>query len=487
LDGAAILSQRAQKQLLKPYLNTPITFADIDLLIKDITNNYIKRGYITTRVYLKPQNITHGNLQITVVESAVESLKITENAKPRTGAPNAIPNLNGKKLNIRDLEQGIDQINRLSAYNATINITPGSEDGKSAIMIETQKYKRWGASASLDNYGSKTTGKNETEFNTNFDDLLGIYDAISFNYKSSLTTDQHQKHLQTFTTQAGVPFGYWSARYMGSAMKYLSTTNGRVMPIHLSGTCTTNRLEIERILYRDNVSKIGAALALSKRDSRNYSEGLLLAPSTNIVTILDAKLFQTRRLFQGRLNTSLTYSKGLTILGATRDTSIRLQNNGPRAQFRKLKLDCSFTQPLQFNKNILMWNLQASYQYAPHALFSDDKLSIGNHQTVAGFQGTGLSGETGAYIRNSLTWNLRKATPNSFLGGLDTFVGFDLGRIMRNYSENQTNGTLVGTTAGLRLNGGFVFGELAAAKPLSKPNCTAHDGILVNFKVGVNL
>ncbi len=74
LNGADILSLRQRTQLLQPFIEQCLTASDLNRLLSDITHAYLKRGYVTTRAYLPPQDLQDGVLQIQVIEGRLESI-----------------------------------------------------------------------------------------------------------------------------------------------------------------------------------------------------------------------------------------------------------------------------------------------------------------------------------------------------------------------------------------------------------------------------
>ncbi len=55
----------------------------------------------------------------------------------------AIIGAEGKPLNLRDLEQALDQINKLQSNNATMNIYPGRKRVKVLWYLTMNLRKRW--------------------------------------------------------------------------------------------------------------------------------------------------------------------------------------------------------------------------------------------------------------------------------------------------------------------------------------------------------
>ncbi|MDV0916573.1 POTRA domain-containing protein, partial [Enterobacter asburiae] len=68
-------------------------------------------GYITSRAFLTEQDLSGGQLNIVVLEGRLEAIRL-EGETPRM-LKMAFPGRVGGILNLRDIEQGMEQINRL--------------------------------------------------------------------------------------------------------------------------------------------------------------------------------------------------------------------------------------------------------------------------------------------------------------------------------------------------------------------------------------
>jgi hemolysin activation/secretion protein len=108
-----------------------IGLSSVNEYLRIITNRYIQEGYITSRAFLVPQDLSSGTLKIVIVEGRLESMLF--NGKQEGFLQQAFSNIEGKILNLRDIEQGLDQINRLNRYNARIKLEPGTQQGYSVI------------------------------------------------------------------------------------------------------------------------------------------------------------------------------------------------------------------------------------------------------------------------------------------------------------------------------------------------------------------
>ena len=108
------------------YLNKCLYLSDINEISNEITGLYINQGYITAKAYIPEQNLNSGILKVTVVEGKLEKINF-KSPNIRGEVQTAFPDLENSELNLRDVEQGLDQINRLKTNNAKVEILPGNK------------------------------------------------------------------------------------------------------------------------------------------------------------------------------------------------------------------------------------------------------------------------------------------------------------------------------------------------------------------------
>jgi len=100
LEGAEHLDAAARERLLAPYRGKCLGVAQLNALLKAITDQYLARGFVTTRAYLPQQDLSGGNLKIIVVEGRLEGFDESAVASPRELAM-GFPGKAGEVLNPR--------------------------------------------------------------------------------------------------------------------------------------------------------------------------------------------------------------------------------------------------------------------------------------------------------------------------------------------------------------------------------------------------
>ncbi len=161
---------------------------------------YINAGYITTRISIPSQDISKGKLRFQVNAGKIEKTIVEGNDISEW----MLPFQRNDILNIRDIEQGLENLQRVPDVDVKINIEPGTRDGYSIVHIDTHRGKNWSVRASYNNWGDEETGRYQTTsvgylFNpAKMGDLFYLAGTRS-------TTGQYENVSSYYS----IPVGYW--------------------------------------------------------------------------------------------------------------------------------------------------------------------------------------------------------------------------------------------------------------------------------------
>jgi hemolysin activation/secretion protein len=482
-SGVTVLGTRELQALTAAFVGRCLTLEDVDNLLRAVTNAYIGKGYVTTRAMISPRGYAGGNLDILVVEGRVEGVGFAGAEGTTPGLRTAFPGMSGSVLNIRDIEQGLDQLNRLPSNNATVELVPGGTPGTTNVRISNQPTKTWRASVGLDNSGQPATGRDQYLLHFSKDNLLGLSDLLSLSMNADLRGLQgHSHRSKAFNAIYSVPYGWWTFTGSLGFSDYASSVSGAGVEYGTKGDSTSAALDIDRVIHRDAVSKTAIGASLTRRDTRNFLEDQKLETSSRTLTSLGISVSHSRRLAGGVAQGRVEWAQGLPILGAEGDHS--LGNDEPRSQFSKFALSVSYQRMFRLCGADLTWSTQAFGQWSPHTLPGAERLGIGSRDTVRGFHEESLSGDIGAYIRNELALNVFDAARgpsilSSWVDALDLYVGYDAGFIRPDDKEDEERGEVQGVTAGARSTGGSLITDIAVSHALDAPSFLEHDGLEV--------
>ncbi|WP_374700396.1 ShlB/FhaC/HecB family hemolysin secretion/activation protein [Sporomusa ovata] len=256
-------------ELTKKYQGQKIGWQGINIIVKVLTNAFIDRGYVTTRVLIPQQDIATGVLTLQVVPGTIKDFKLSDPAI-RADWKSAFPTRPGDILNLRDLEQGLEQMKRVPSQDAEMQLLPGDKPGESIVQITVKQKKPWKVVLSLDDSGSKATGKLQESETFSLDNLFGINDLfnISFNSDAERKGDQYGTKGDSFSYS--FPQGYWTYSLSSSVYKYHQTIENLGTSFVPSGHTRNLELKAEKLVYRDQTRKTSLAFSLIRSRSKSY-------------------------------------------------------------------------------------------------------------------------------------------------------------------------------------------------------------------------
>ncbi len=109
------------------------TLADIVRSLNIINAHYKDLGFITTRAYLPKQNVADGTVSITVIPGLIEGYVYADGTQANARIVTAFRGKRGDLLNLRDLEQGLENLSGPRSSKATFKLIPGEKPGGSFI------------------------------------------------------------------------------------------------------------------------------------------------------------------------------------------------------------------------------------------------------------------------------------------------------------------------------------------------------------------
>uniref|UniRef100_UPI0005A5E152 ShlB/FhaC/HecB family hemolysin secretion/activation protein n=1 Tax=Aeromonas dhakensis TaxID=196024 RepID=UPI0005A5E152 len=472
-EGAGQLDADARTTLTHPFLHTCMGLPHINALIRDVSQWYLAQGFITSRAFLPEQDLASGTLTIAVLEGRVE--RIVVDGQPDRITRTLFPGLVGEVLNLRDLEQGVDQLSRLRTLSYQLDIQPGTAAGQSIVNLKGSRRLPLQGSLEFDNSGQQSTGEEQGRMSLSADNLWSL--AEQWSLGGSRSTDGRAAHDAT-SWQAGLslPYGYWlfDAGYQYSDYRNDLLSRGYVYDSR--GNTRTSTGTLSRTLYRDGQSKVSAVLGITHRQSRNFIMEQLLESSSYRLSSLRSGLNLATRVDHHFFTLNPTLTLGTDWFGADSDRGRSVAV--PRAQFEKWGLFGSYSTAWQQ----LGWLSTLYGQWSPDTLYSVERVSLGGDASVRGFKEQSLSGDVGGYLRNELSWQAQ--TP-AWLGQWRGWLALDMGRVDLGNQGDRWRG-MVGTALGWEQRYRHVAGNLSVGFPISAPAWLNADPYVVNYRLSIN-
>ena len=280
ITGATLVPTREIQYALEPWLDTEITFADLEDALQAISDLYQQRGWYA-RPQLPEQDLVDGVVTIQIIEGKLGEVKVDESAGARISGNRIVNTITarqdiGAPLNLKDVARAVSILNDTPGISVSTAMAPGATPETTDLIAKVDTKRWWGLNASLDNFGARSTGYGRLSVNGTADSPLGIGDQITANYVGSLGT-------QFGRIGYTLPIGYDGLRFGGNyaALSY-RTIDSFGYPVKQFGTAQIGELIATYPLLRGATGNINTAITYDKKRYYNASENISGAPLADV-------------------------------------------------------------------------------------------------------------------------------------------------------------------------------------------------------------
>lgn len=439
VTGNRKLSNAALAPTLRALITPCMGIADINRLLKAITQRYVQAGYPASRPYLRQPPQEGAALELVVIEGFVESIELAEADLPLS-LSGAFPGQLGKPLYLPDLEQGLDQLNRLRAYELSADLLPGELQGGTRVVVQPRTVaSRWHVDSRLDNRGSELTGRHRLSLGLGLDSPLGVNDDLRLSLTGTVLDAPGQS--QGVSLYYSIPYGAWTFALSASQLRYEAPLpHSRQVA---DGSSRYQGLSVERVLWRNQRGMLSASTRLERKQLVNRSAGAVIVQQSPTLASVEAGI-NLLWLQGGLWNGYLGVAQGLDALGADR---LPLGAERLRPDFRKYRANLLHLRQGPAGQP-WRWQSELALQYSSDPLPAVEQLLASDDSTVRGFRVRTYSGASSAVWRNTLSQQL----PASWTQPLQVrpYIGLDLG--WTRTAENKPSQRLAGATVGAELS-----------------------------------
>ncbi|WP_334042074.1 ShlB/FhaC/HecB family hemolysin secretion/activation protein [Burkholderia ambifaria] len=450
----------------------------VDTIVKGLSRAILARGYITTRVLLTEQDLTTGTLKLVLIPGVIRHVRFSDQ-KLRGTWKTAFPNGDGEVLNLRDLEQGLEQMKRVTSQDVSMQIVPGEVPGESDVVLDVKRGKPWTVVASIDNSGTRATGKLQGNVSVGIDNPLGLNDMLNVGVSQDLEFGDKRLGSHGWNGFYSIPWGYWTATLSAYTNTYYQQIAGVNQTFIASGNSKTVDFKLARVLARSQNDVLGGYFKLSRRFGKSFIEDTEISQQRRNNTIIELALTD-RHYFDGaQFDGSLAYRQGVGGLGAQDDTLAG--GGGPTYRFKMAVVDANLSVPFAIGKQPFRYVGTFHGQYTCNTLYYLDDMTIGSRYTVRGFDGeTMLAAARGFYWRNELQMPIGQT-------GQAVYAGLDYGRVWGPQPIVLVGTQLAGAVIGVKGSIGTRFGayayDLFAGTPVYKPSGFPTARVTVGFQL----
>lgn len=477
-----IFTPAEQKKLSQKYLKQCVNQQMIKRVLSDVSAYYMAQDYITTKAYLTPQNISSGILKITVIKGVIEKIRFEDPHASDWQIKTAFAFIEGEPLNIRDLENALENVNRLPSNNASFQLLPGKEQGGTVVLIKNQKS--FPARINLGISGDGTEENTDVTARIELDNLLDLNDILTLSYNGSKIQKEYQA-TRGYELNYTFPVGSFLYELLYSKSEYrqeVSGMNGRYLS---EGETISKKLKVNKVLARSQKHKFDAKASITEKSTENYFEGSLIDVSSYKTAAAQADFVHTWLNRGGQLTSSFSYFQGLDWFGARKDSENVEEDHEETAkfQFQKYTLDFNLMHYLTQDSSPLSINSNLHVQHSEDVLHSSNQLVVGSDYTVRGYKDRSLSGSSGWYLKSDLKKTLNAGYSQALLQNTSFYFGYDIGEIKCEAAYKDTCGTIQGTALGLTTSGKHFSSEFVWSKALAEIGEDFDDSILFRYSL----
>ncbi len=449
------------QRVVAPYEGYRIGQKGINQLAHVLTNALVADGYITSQVTVPNQDLRSGTLLLTIHPGRIEKIQFKEPVAWGTWQT-AFPVGEGDVLNVRALEQGLEQMKRVANQDITMQLQPGHTPYTSIVELQRTERAPITVGMSVDNYGYKATGQWESSVNASWYNPLGLNDIFSYSYTKDIEHDDARLGSSNYYASYSIPFGWYTLSATAYRNQFRQTI-ATIQPYLSQGTTMGQSISLERVIHRDATQKTSWQVQVLRRERHNYIDGEEIEIQHQKTTALTFGIRHRQYMGQTRMDWYSYYRKGVGGWGAEKHPwEDGIDYGTPR--YGLWGTEFNLTAPVTLGGRSGTYTVRLVGQYASMRLTTADQISIGGHYTVRGFDGErNLSGEYGAYIQQDVSIPIAN-------GQLTPYMGLDAGFVGGPSTEYELGRVLVGAVLGLRGQWGSHMGfDVNIGTPLYKP------------------
>lgn len=458
-----------------PYLRKCVGVQGLSYIAAELDHALRNAGYATTRVVLPPQSLEAGQLQLRVEAGRVAAIRMVD-ADDQLQMPdrrwgtwrNAFPVSAGDILDVRDLEQGVENMKRLPSQAVATRLEPGDDAGTSVVVIERKAggiKDRLRGGVTLDNAGSPSLGRAQLAANVAFDNPAGLNDLISASFNTNAKQPESAHRSQSLGLNYSVPWGYNLLSVSASHSRFAQYVQGTTVRFLSSGSSDSAELKAQRTVWRGASAKLGVYAALSTRRAESYLDDVEIVVQRRRTTNMETGV-NLRQLFESAsVDVDLAYRRGMPWRSAQDDLPSAAAG-GVTLRPRIWLLNAAFSGDMKIGAQPVQYSTSLRMQQTSDATLSIDQFAIGGRSSVRGFDGDSvLIAESGAVLRSELT------TPVALWDGMATqaVLAIDVGRVHGPSDVLLAGKSLAGMAIGLRGRLGATQFETLLAVPLRQP------------------
>ena len=465
------------ERIAHPYVGKDLSLSDINKLIHAMNQSLMARGFSTSRIAVPEQNLSSGELRLVLQLGYINAVRFAEDSDTLY-TYNLFPFREGDVLNVRDIEQGIEQAKRLPSQDISVQLLPSDQPQRTDVVLTVKRGKNFYGTISVDDSGLEDTGKLQWYTSIGVDQIFQRNDILRIGMNLDGAQDGYAKGTRGHNVSYTIPYGAHTFTLSYQRSKYHQTVESRPYDFISAGDTNISTFSWDVVLHRSSSMKTSMDLRLKKRNSHSFINDVELPIQAMHQTSMEIGFAERLYLQRNTLYFRLAHRFGLGWLGAQKEKPYA---DAPKTLYRMWLLDVDFVHPFTFGHRPATFTTSFHGQWTMDdmRLYGVDMISMGGRYTVRGFDGeVTLMGTNGWYLRNELSTRFPKQKA-------ELYLGLDVGAVYGYGTEVYNGHAIAGAAIGLRGTLADASYDVFAAAPIIKPEGFHTPDVTYGFSLGL--
>lgn len=429
-------------------------------------------GFITTRVLVPAQDLSTGVLELTVIPGRIHAVRLREGSSEQVRLSNALPLRSGDLLNLRGMEQALENLQRVPSAKVDIQVEPAgeaAEPGMSDLVVSYEGRRQARVQFQVDDSGSSSTGRYPVSATMSLDHPLLLNDLfyvtvnrdVDWLWSAIRSRPSPHPSVGGHVLHYSLPWGYSQISVTFSRNGYRQVVVGAAQDYVYRGTSSSGELKLAHMLWRNQQFKVQAWSKFFGRGSRNFIDDTEVEVQRRRVGGWELGLNLKRVSDDVNGEAEVSLKRGTGLFHALPAPEEAFGEGTSRVRLAQGSASLSGALPLGGTR--VQLSTQWRGQVALQPLTPQDRFAIGGRYTVRGFgSDRTLTADHGLLMRNEAELPLREQ--------LSTYLGLDAGWVSGRGVERLAGRHLSGAVLGARWRHVGVQLDVFAGTALQRPS-----------------
>lgn len=457
--------------------------ASLQALRHTLDSRLLARGFATSRVEVPPQNLKSGQLQLRLHVGRVgDIVERRADGSLLPVPPGVLPLQPGAILNLRALEQGIENLASLPSRRAQFAIEPGTAPDTSQVVVAHAGGRSWRAWLDADNAGAADYGRWQLRAGGAVEIYALGAGVVSLNHQRTRKQADAEQQLSSLGAQWAWGWHQLSASLQSA--QHVRPIQGATSRYRESGSDRTAQLGWQWTAWRSAQQRWSLGLSVQSRRASTSVAGIELLLQRRRTTEAEASVEGQWRA--GPQTASVQWSQRRTLRNDSQVEGAPPPPSKPRHHAAAVQLTTAFANGVQHSAALYA-------QAVRQATAGPDLKAVGGAGTVRGYELREQAvAEQALWLRQDLigsaSWLRGDRWAAQWQAGLDWGRVRSAGPAMRTPDVPHRAGLSLGLRGQWALGESRqARGELGAAWPLTAlPDRPGHKPVM-RLQVGIDL